>query len=169
MSNNYFVGITGSQAARAARLLWEDYGFTEIDFDHFKDTWREPLGEVKGSAHIVTLISSDEEAAKVLGAGGVIVHTGDAEDAGDVLRAYFAEHGQPEHEPLDYGPDVPLTIPEICSELEDYIDGLASEVYARLPDTDPDPIEGTVSAIYGLLEGLRGRAAGGAEDVTPAR
>ena len=58
-----------------------------------------------------------------------------------MLRAYFAEHGQPGARAL-WSIMTSLTIPEICSELEDYIDGLASEVYARLPDTDPDPIEG---------------------------
>ncbi|MCP5231738.1 MAG: hypothetical protein H6948_06520 [Zoogloeaceae bacterium] len=159
MSNNYFVGLTGSQAAPAVRLLWEDYGFFELDFDFFKDNWGKALGEVKGSAHIVTPIHSDEEAAQVLGAGGVIVHIGDAEDAGDVLRAYFAEHGQPEHEPLEYGPDVPRSLNEICVDFEDYIDGLASVVYAK-SSRGRDPIQKTLGAIYALLDDLRGRALG---------
>lgn len=161
MSNNYFIGLTGSQAGSAARLLWEDYGFFELDFDFFKDNWGKALGEVKGSAHIVTPIRSDEEAAQVLGAGGVLVELpDDAGEAAETMRAFFAVHGEPELPPAECEPDEELSVAELFEEIDEHVSGLAFAVYDLLPRNRPDPIKETEDVLCKRLDDLRGRALG---------
>ncbi|MBX3679475.1 MAG: hypothetical protein KF710_04780 [Rhodocyclaceae bacterium] len=160
MLNQYFIGITGMQAEAAAHLLWEDYGFFTLEFEFFGENWGVALQELGEASHIVTPIRSDEEAAQVVGAGGVLIHIGDGEAAGDVLRAYFAEHGEPEQVVYEAMPDEELSVAELFEEIDEYVSALAFAVYDLLPRNRPDPIEETLGVLSKRLEELRGRALG---------